>query len=264
MDVNPQTRIAETLLVPVTALVLHADNPNVMSESTFANLDSDILKEGFDEPIIIVPKDRQTYAVGHDEYVAGGGKFTVVSGNHRTKWARSRSVSSLPAVVKPDWTEQDMAVYLVRRNMVRGELDGGRMTALVEKHFRGIDKDVLGAQLGFPDPAKLRELIEKRSDPDGELSGDGEQPSKPRRSEVTESLAAMLAGILSKYGNTIEQDYLAFVWQTKVHFLVAMDERLKNAAGRLSVRLEQSGANVNDAFVDIFERAIDDFEGPVT
>jgi ParB-like chromosome segregation protein Spo0J len=248
-----EAKILDPVRVPLDSIDLMEGNPNVMPELTFNDLVEDIRADGFDEPVKLIPRDMPLWERmrgGVQDYLHAGGRFVVVSGNHRTKAAKVLNMTEVPAVVQP-MSENDAAIAVVRRNIVRGDLDPARMTDLVERHFQGIDHDLLARKFGFLDPADLEALFESRTQPDPK---DDENEGEPGSgSDPAESLASMLAAILAKHGETVDQDYIAFIWREHTHFLVALDNGTKNLVGRLAAHLERTGQNINDVLTEVLE-----------
>ena len=104
-------------LIPVDQLFEHEANPNVQESLVFGNLLSEIAEDGFEEAIAVVKSDS--------------GGYTVVSGNHRLRAAKELGIQELPCFIH-DWNEETIKIKLVRRNMLRGELDSSKFTKLVD------------------------------------------------------------------------------------------------------------------------------------
>ncbi len=258
MPQDHHIRIIDPVRIPTALVDEHEQNPNAMTEAALADLDADIQTQGFDEPISVVPKELGAYEeLGLEKYVEAGKRFVTPNGNHRLRVMRGNAAPEILAVLRPEWTEEEVAIQLVRRNVVHGELDGERLSALVDKHFRGMDTDILARQLGFPDAHKLEEHLADRNsgpggDEDGEKKGGGGGGGDP-----AQSLATMMAEIMGRFGGTVDQNYIAFIWMQQTHLLFAMDDRTRALAGRVAAHLEESGEDANELIARIFEQALE-------
>ncbi len=242
-------KVAETTEIGMDQLVLWEGNPNAMTDSQFSELTADIKEEGFDEPITVIPQDRELWRkLGNEAYRDQGGRFVVVSGNHRTRATRIIGFDALPAVVK-DWSLEDAAIYVVRRNAVRGELDSKKFTDLVNTHLKGQDKDLVAKKMGldaseFALLYRAQEALKSEARKIDEAAA-AMMEDATREVEMVDSLSAMLAEIMNKFGTTVEHDFLAFMWKKRVHLLVKMNERTRKLVGQMSTACQEAEENIN-------------------
>ena len=255
----PPENIRRPVDLSIESLKEWEGNPNTMSTVTETDLQDDIVAHGFDEPIGVIPEDRESFhKEGFESYVESGGKFVVHNGNHRLKACRNLGYLSVPCVVHEDWSENDAAIALVRRNVVRGYIDPKKMVSLVDDHFTGIDKDILARQMGFEDDQVIFNLYDRIVEEDEDVvdsvgpSGDGDgSKNRSSRGEATESLAAMLSSIMSAHGETVEQGFMCFTWKQQSHLLVLMDDSLRNKVGLMAHHMEDRGLDAARVFHDL-------------
>lgn len=102
------------------------DNPNRMTEQQLQMLEEEIKKEGFDEPLVVVPDED--------------GKYVIVSGNHRYKVAKNLGYKTLPCVVK-NWDKKETLIHLIKRNSLRGQFVDTEFTKTINKLASYYDED---------------------------------------------------------------------------------------------------------------------------
>jgi ParB/RepB/Spo0J family partition protein len=95
--------------VPIEKLIAHPDNPNRMSDKTFAKLVRNIKRTGRYEPIIVRPK---------------GESYEIINGHHRVKALRQLGIKNAEIVI---WnvSDQETDILLTTLNRLSGsdELD---------------------------------------------------------------------------------------------------------------------------------------------
>jgi len=262
--------IHEAVSIPLERIDLWEGNPNVMEPQLAQDLTDDIIEDGFDEPVGLVPVDEAKYVEsGLGEYLSNGGRFQCWNGNHRINAMRELGSIEIPSVIRTGMTEEEKAIKVVRRNLVRGDLDPVRFAELIDTHLFGIDPEVLARSMGFLNTEELKDILDAAETGSDFLEGDeGEDPSDAehapgpgggaRGGDSIDGLASMISQIMSRYGDSDPQSYLCFVWKDKVHFLGMLDDRTKRSLEKFSETLSDSGQNFNDVLTEMLEERLSD------
>jgi len=256
-------KVKEAVNLPLGQIDVWEKNPNVMGPQAFQDLTDDIIQSGFDEPIGVFPSDKALYEEkGHDAYIEGGGRFQCWNGNHRLTVMKDLEATEIPGYVSPDLDGADVAIQVVRRNLVRGDLDPVKFTEMVNEDLFGIDPEVLARQMGFDEAREFADLIDAAGLMNEEPSKEGDKEpgesssSSSRGGDVIDGLASMISQIMSRYGETAAQSYLCFVWKDKVHFLGAMDDKTKRQLDKLHEVMDETGENLNDVLTQMIEERL--------
>lgn len=226
----------EVFDVPLAQLTGHNSNPNEQDEATFDQLVEGIRKDGFDEPVIVVPNE------------AAPGTYIIVSGHHRRKAADVIGLKSVPCIIKKGWSEDKAKIELVRRNMLRGNLNPERFTALwVELKQKGYDDSILKAQMGFTREdafKKVYKAIGKNLTP----------AQKKKLDEAKESitsvdgLSSVLNNIFKDHGSDLQHGFVVFSFAGKQHHYVECDSQLHKMMLKLEEDVRSKGGKLEDVF----------------
>ena len=90
--------------VPIEKLIAHPDNPNRMSDKTFAKLVRNIKKTGRYEPIIVRPK---------------GDSYEIINGHHRIKALQQLGIKTADIVIW-DVNDNETDILLTTLNRLSG------------------------------------------------------------------------------------------------------------------------------------------------
>lgn len=210
-------------LVPAAQLAEHPRNSNKQSRHTHKELKRSIKEEGFDENLIICPRDD-----GQDGYF-------IVSGNHRFKIGKSLGMSEFPCVIRDDWEQVQQQIQLVRRNYHRGKIDKASFTAAVNalSEDSALSLDLIQEQMGFSDPDSFAELYEEEKAREeriaeavagGNSGGGGGAANKVR---MIDDLGLVLSTIFERFGDSAPQSFLIFPAGGKNHMYINVTPALK-------------------------------------
>lgn len=246
--------------IPLELLVEDQANPNVMDDRMLAELVEMIRCTGFDEPVqcapgAVLPDGRQS--------------FVLVGGHHRVKAARILGMTCVPAVVKDRMEEGERRMEMVRRNVVRGELDRVKFGELVAS-LEGRDALSLRAmaeKMGFGAEKALRERMERKkgvtADALDKLLADSH-----REIVLVNNLSWVLNEIMSKYGETAPEGWLFFAYKERFTLLVQSSPSLARAIDVLCMKMREDKASlqdfINEAIREKFARAGVDVEEAFT
>lgn len=225
--------------VPIVMIDLSDENPNIEDDETFDQLVESIKKDGFDEPVHLVPGKKE--------------RFTMASGEHRFKAAKLLGFKTIPAVIKEDWTDRDRKIALVRRNKVRGSLDAHKFTKLYNELAKSGDKELLKAELGFTKKDAFDKLYKQ-------VTESVKDPKKRKKLEEAkesiksiDDLSSVLNTIFKEGGSELEKGYLVFSFGGKNHHYIKIDKKLDRQLHEFRDTVEERGLDIIDVFKDMLK-----------
>ncbi|MBZ0268989.1 ParB/RepB/Spo0J family partition protein, partial [bacterium] len=137
--------------LPVESLLPNPWNPNRVPAETFAKLRAYIEREGFVEPLVVRPLDKDT--------------FQILGGFHRWRIAKELAYESVPCVVV-DVDDRRAKVLTVNLNELKGQSVPALLAELVHDLSKELSLDDLASQLPYTVP-ELEDLQDLLRIPDG-------------------------------------------------------------------------------------------------
>jgi hypothetical protein len=218
-------------------------NPNEMDDREMASLVEQIQDTGFDEPVIVVPHPEKP------------GKYRIVNGEHRWKAAGILHLEKIPVVVKENWTDEDVKIHSVRRNVVRGKLNDEKFTKLV-RDLAGSDQklDDVCRRMAMEERQFWKHVIQEK-----ERSKEVDEVLKEtkRELEMVEDLSLVLNEILGKFGDTVPNNFIFFMYKGKMHFMVRAKTDLADAVAEMVAHLKERGEDANDFLAKSIRAALE-------
>lgn len=166
----------DVIRVRESDLIEDPANPNKMTKDEFAALCANVKEHGFWQPILV-------------KIIKGGGDvgYQIVDGHHRARAAWAAGYEMIPALVW-DGTEEMRRAFAVGMNKIRGELDLGEVSAIVQDlaengwskadmAVTGFTDDELDALLKAAQPENTEDVLAGSSPNSDE---DDSPPAKPR------------------------------------------------------------------------------------
>lgn len=229
-DPDPATRLElarsnlQVFDIPVGLLVESAENPNEMDDKMFDQFVEKVKEEGFDEPIKVVP---------HPD----GERYFIVAGHHRVKAGKLLKMSHIPGVVKDGWDDDKRKLELVANNMVKGNLNPEKFTALYNDLAKRYDKEVLKAMMGFTKKDAFDKVYKAVSD---KLPARQKRQLEEAKETIrsVDDLSSVLNTIFKEGGSELSHGYMVFSFGGKEHLYIQSDAELHAAAKSL---IEQAG-----------------------
>ena len=229
-------------------------NPNKQKAATFNELVEEIRTDGFDHPLQVVPWDDCPYKdadVKPIKFEIDGGEqearyFRIIGGEHRFKAVTHLGWEDVPCSIY-DWDAEEQRIKTVKRNLLAGSLDSAKFTQMVkDMEGNGHAREDLIAQMGFTSEKDFTRHVkeEKQTVARDFLTTLREQASK--EAELVDGLSDILNSIFSQYGDTVEQDFLFFLWKGKLHMVVRMDKELHETLQSVVEEVKESKENMND------------------
>jgi hypothetical protein len=232
--------IQAPVLLPVDQCHPNKWNPNVMDSNKFSALVNKIQEEGFTDPIkvYVIPKEEWD-----DEWDKDCPHYLIWAGEHRHRAAVLLGFTEIPAVVYPHEDVRNQKIKTVRDNIIHGELDRVKFTAIVKDLDPSLDVDP--TVFGFNDSNEMnRYLIKETTKKDKSfLDGLKEEANKPK--EAVEGITDIINNIL-RDSATVDQSYLHFVYKGSTNCVVLCDKRTAKVVKEMIDFLQQSGMDVNE------------------
>ncbi|MGB5215076.1 MAG: ParB/RepB/Spo0J family partition protein, partial [Anderseniella sp.] len=197
----------------IESIESNAWNPNKMGEDAFNRLVKEIEDVGFLDPVQVVELDT--------------GKFRLLGGEHRLEAMRTLGRASVPAVVLKGekWKDEDLQkMVTVRLNVLKGNLDPGRMALLYDEMAAKYGDDALQDLFAYTDKGAFDKMLAgiQRGLKSAGLPKQAQKKFNAATKEIksVEDLSMILNDMFSKYGDTVEQDFMVFTYGKKDHVYV--------------------------------------------
>jgi len=220
-------------------LFKHPSNSQKQSKHEFAELRKSIRENGFDESLLVVPRED-------------GEGYWIVAGNHRFDGGSAEGMEEFPCVVRDDWDSVKSKLELVRRNYVRGKLDKDAFTAAVNelRDEHGMALDDIMEQMGFENmdnfSAYFREEKEKEEKIAREVASSDAGVIK-----MIDDLGLIISAILNKYGDTVVNSFIIFPTGGKNHLFIAANPGLKKTLEQIAAGCVAQHLDINVALAGI-------------
>jgi len=221
----------EFKLIPVKDLIPFEHNPQEQSGATFAALVESMKEMGMAETVMVSgPFENK--------------KYKIVSGHHKVDSAKVLGAPEIPCMVVPPMSDDDLAMYIVKMNMIRGQLNPHRFTKLFNELRRRYSPEELRKKMGISSEAvwnKIYRDVRKSLPPD--VIKDLDKTKK----EVTDidGLARTIQGIFTKHGDQLQQQFLVFEYGGKTHLLLKMSSRTAANVERLVAEADEKKLDLN-------------------
>lgn len=211
--------IRQAELLPASALEEHPDNSQKQSKHEFSELRRSIRENGFDESLIVVPKEN-------------GDGYWIVSGNHRYRAGVAEGMEQFPCVIREDWDDVKAQIELVRRNYVRGKIDRDAFTAQVDRlvNEQLLSIDEVMKQMGFASDSEFELLYKAHIESEEKAHrdiADGIATSNASTVKMIDDLGYIVSTLLDKYGDTVPYSFIMFPAGGKNHMYIAANPTLK-------------------------------------
>lgn len=219
--------------IPLDLLIGDEMNPNEMKEDKFDLLVQEIQDSGFDEPIIVIPHPKEE------------GKYLIAGGHHRVKAARVIDMEDVPAVIKDSWDEDQQKIALVKRNIVHGQMNNQKFTALYAELAKKYDSKLLQTMLGFTEKKEFEavyEGVEKSLTPKQRKV----LAKSKEKIKSVDDLTSVLHKIFKDQGSEADTGYLVFSFGGKNHHYVHIDDATDKAMTALKTHMDARGLSMQE------------------
>lgn len=244
-DSAPKVHTAQ--MIADELLFEHPNNTNKQSKHVHTELVESIQQHGFDETLIVVPRTD------------GEAGYWIVAGNHRRRAGRTAGMLEFPCVVRADWNEVEARIQLVRRNLVRGDIDRVLFTEEVNRlsSEQGIALDMIMERMGFEDADAFAEFYKqekKRERSIGSAVAGNHQANS--QIKMLDDMGTILSVLFEKYGNTVPHSFIVFPLGGKNHIFIQMTPALKKSLDAITTKCVADGMDINTALGGLLQIAI--------
>lgn len=233
-----RSTILDVFDVPMELIVLSEDNPNEQDEATFDQIVEGIKTDGFDEPIHVIPVE-----VGPN-----AGKYIITSGHHRFKAASVLGFTHIPAVIKKGWNDDKRKIELVRRNMLRGNINPEKFTQLFsELSAKGYDASVLKLQMGFTKEDAFKKLFKSVAN---NLPPSAKKKLEEAKEDIksVDGLSSALNAIFKEHGTDLDHGFIVFQFGGKEHVFIECDKGLHGMVKKLTNEAREKNLSMTEIF----------------
>lgn len=194
---NPieKTQAVKRVFLPVESLLPNEKNPNVMTDSEFNMLASNIELTGITDPILVRSLEDD--------------KYRVIGGHHRLEVAKVLGFSEVPCTVidDPEFDVDQENFQVVRMNVIRGHLSPQKFMTMYATLSEKYAESVMAESFGFVDEDEFRKLLgEVKKTLPKDMQADFQKAAKEL--QTIDQLSKLLNSLFSKYGNTLPYGYM--------------------------------------------------------
>jgi ParB/RepB/Spo0J family partition protein len=204
----------EVIELPIEKIKPNKWNPNVMTTDLFNALVENIKEIGMVEPILVVPDTEEE------------GMYIVISGEHRWDAVKVLDYKTVPAIIRDNFSEDAQKFQTVRMNVLKGKMDPIKFTQLFDEMAEKYGEEMTKDMMSFVDDKAFKEvyMAVKR-----ELPKDMQDKLESSRKEIktVDDLSRILNELFSKYGNTLDQNFMIFTYGGRVHLWVLLEDAFK-------------------------------------
>jgi len=239
----------EAFYVPLEQLEPSPLNPNVMTQATLEALVTEIETDGFDEPIIVVKHPTEA------------GKYRIINGEHRYQVAKILGYPQIPVILKA-WDEATQKLKIVRRNILRGDIDSALLASLVSEIERehSLSAPEISVGMGF---ANTEEMLAKAAAAETKTLPEATQEKTEQRNvkRVVDGVEQALAHVLAEYGSTCPNGFMFFLYGGKMHLAVDMNKDLKGIVETIVRHCEKENKPVAEILETVLGEYVVDVVG---
>lgn len=230
--------VINSVLLPMDKIQQNEWNANEMDDKAFNRLVEEIQEVGMIDPIQVVALTDGTYR--------------ILGGAHRFMACQTLGLTEVPAVVLTDqkWHSEDLQKFVtLRLNSIRGKLNPKKMIALYEEMGQKYGEEQLQNLMGYTDQdqwAEIKKDIGKniRKALPGNLGKKFDEVADEIK--TVEDLSSVLNTLFTKYGSTLDQNFMVFTYGNLEHIYVSMDKETNKAARKIIKHCEDASLDINE------------------
>jgi len=237
----------EQTYLPIDQLQPNDWNAQSMDDVTFDRLVEEIRGAeeggvGFISPVTVVDLGNDTYR--------------ILGGEHRWRAARVAGLKRIPALVLPldDWDEDQQKFVTVRLNILSGKLDPERFIGLYNEMVDKYGEEPLQELFAFTDEQAFKRIV-------GQMTQDvkktlpkklsDEFTEKASKAKSVDDLAGIVQDMFNRYGDTVDQSYMIFVYGKQRHIYIKLDRQGRRAMDRVFQYCAETAVDINDFMAPI-------------
>lgn len=230
--------------IPVEDLLPDEDNPNVQKDAVFNALVENIQEIGMVEPIMVAP------AYDENENRIEG-KYRIVSGHHRYEACKLLDYTEVPCIIQEDFDKDMQKFQLVRMNMLRGKIDPVKFTKLFNEMAEKYGEELVKQAMALVDEQAFKKLY---IDVKKELPKELQEKLEEAKDDIktVDDLSRILNSLFTKYGDTLQYNFMVFTFGGKTHYWIIMDKEVKAQMDKLADMCKEKEVDINLAFKKMF------------
>jgi len=232
------------LRLPIAKLIPTPDNPQEQDGAVFGQLVQSIKQIGLAETVLVSgPFDDERYK--------------IVGGNHKVDAAKLSSMVEVPCMVLPPMTDDEISIWVVRMNVIRGGLNPWKFTRVFNKLAKKYDPVALRMKMGITSETAWKAIYrDVRA---------GLPPALARRLDAVrhevhdvESLALIIKRIFTEHGEQLKCRFLVFEYGGKSHVLLKMSKRASENLDRICDEAVEKKLDLNSYLNVLLEQHLPD------
>lgn len=225
------------VMIDAALLSEHPRNAQRQSRHVFNQLKESINTDGFDESLLVVPRDD------------GQPGHWIVSGNHRYRAGKAGGMVEFPCVVRDDWGAVESQIQMVRRNYVRGEMDKEAFTSAVNNLVEdsSLKIDLIYERMGFEDGDEFSEYYSQEEERTTSVARSASANTQASQVKMIDDIGLILSTIFEQYGDTVPHSFLIFPAGGKAHMFVQASPTLRATLSQIAERCVHDGLDINIA-----------------
>lgn len=205
------TEMWPTQTIQLDRVVEYEDNPNEMSDDMFSLLVEEIAESGWLVPIQVAGPDPD-------------GTYRLIGGHHRKKAALVLGIEEVPAiVVDPVVFDRDrQEIQVVKQNVLHGDLNPEKFTALFNKLAQRYDADLLRREMAFTKSDAFNKVyLDAKKALPPEMQAKLEEVREELK--TVDDLSLVLNRLFTDYGSTVKFHAMFFSWGGRDHVMVQLN-----------------------------------------
>lgn len=227
--------------IPMGQLVEHKENPNEQDERVFEELVERIRRDGFDDPIKVVP-----------ELIKGKptGKYLIVGGHHRRKAAELLGYKTIPAIIREGWDQDRVDIELIADNSLGGKINPFKFTELFSRLQKRYDPEQLKKMVGLTEKKAFNALFKQVS---SQLPAKAKKKLEEAKETINsiEDLSSVLNTIFREHGSEVDHSIMVMSYGGKKHTYIQIDGPTQKRLEALKERHDAGEFKIGDFFAKL-------------
>jgi hypothetical protein len=230
-----EDKVIPITLIPINDLIELESNINEQDDKTFSALTASIQSEGmYRQPLLVSSTDD--------------GKYEVIAGNHRLQAIRLLGWEKAPCIVDDIKNPLLKRATSAKLNIIHGQPNSAKFTQLYNDLAKDYGDEQAKELVGVTNDKLFKQLyldIQKNL-PTKQMK----KEFKERANEIEniDDVQMVLNQLLSKFGDTIDSNYMILTWGGKTHLWLKLDESLKVKINKIVEKASAFEINLTEYF----------------